>query len=193
MILSQPLIIGASLPKLVNTFGAASVILSPILNMLLFAAALYVIVHIFHIAQQNNWFRNIFAAIGALSFYNFIVNFLSRSNNEVLAAPGRPEPAMLFVRDERQPIPVPVFPVRPSPVVIYEREPNDRPASHRRLHGHMHGHSTLFSPSPTTHTHHSSPSSQVYMHGHSTLFSPSSLSKHAHHSYSSSDDHVHGH
>ena len=81
MILSQPLVLAATLPHLINTFGAASVILSPILNILLFAAAVYLVFHIFNIAQQNNLFRNVFAAIGVLSMYNYIKDSLSRSTN----------------------------------------------------------------------------------------------------------------
>jgi len=80
MILSQPLVLAATLPHLINTFGAASVILSPILNMLLFAAAVYLVFHIFNIAQQNNLFRNVFAAIGVLSTYISIQDILSRSS-----------------------------------------------------------------------------------------------------------------
>lgn len=141
MILSQPLIIGATLPQLANTFGAASVILSPILNMLLFAAALYLIVHIFHIAQQNNWFRNIFAAIGVLSVYNYIVDSLSSSNNRVQSPIQR--------------YPTPFY---PSSVHTH---PSRQSRHNNRIHGHsddayadnpsyttnpMRGHATFFSP-----------------------------------------------
>lgn len=83
MILSQPLVLAATLPHLINTFGAASVILSPILNMLLFAAAVYLVFHILNIAQQSNLFRDVFSAIGVLSTYNYIQDSLSRSTNRV--------------------------------------------------------------------------------------------------------------
>ena len=142
MILSQPLIIGATLPQLVHTFGAASVILSPILNMLLFAAALYLIFYMFHMAQQNNLFRNIFATIGVLSVYNYIVDSLSSSNNRVQS------------------------PIQGYPIPFHPSSVHTHPSTQSRQ-SHMHVHSTVSLPS-TIHTHPCTGSRHTNrIHGHS--------------------------
>ena len=54
MILRQPQVLAATLPHLINTFDAASVILSPILNILLIAAAVYLVYRILNIARPLN-------------------------------------------------------------------------------------------------------------------------------------------
>ena len=149
MILSQPLVLAATLPHLINTFGAASVILSPILNMLLFAAAVYLVFHIFNIAQQSNLFRNIFAAIGVLSTYNYIQDSLSRSTNRFQS------PINGYI---------PVFAPQPNPPGATNRWDgnasifNPSPPSHRD-----HGHSYASLPS-TAHSHHSNQSRHMYGH-----------------------------
>ena len=76
MLIINPLVL-SQIPSMAYTFGASAMLFSPILNLLLIAAAILILVALF----KSDFVRNIFAGLGFVGLMNYLFSSNDRTHH----------------------------------------------------------------------------------------------------------------